>query len=330
MKISVIIPVYNEEGRVGSTIESLLDQKFKNYEIIAVNDASKDQSIDVLRKYKDKIKIIDKKKNEGQASAVNSGLEIASGDIIARTDADSLVAPDWLERINNDFKDKEVVAVGGWLDVANKGSYWALANSFKDAVFNGFLRKSVTPNILPGANTAIRASAFRAVGGYPTKNSYYSEDFQLYSKLSKIGKVIKDDKLVIRTYYPDSIKGSIKRKYFWGMAGAPLFGRSNTLKFYMRPLYYTGLIVSGVLALALSLYWPALSLLFAALFVVGILPMTAGLFLVAAAYIVMSKNYKYLKVLPTTLFYPFLLEFVYFCGLLRGLMGGKVRVWRET
>ena len=97
MKISIIIPVYNEEKNVARTIESLLNQTFKDYEIIAVNDASKDNSIDVLNKYKNKIKIIDKKKNEGQAKTLNAGLKIASGDIIARTDGDSIVPPNWLE-----------------------------------------------------------------------------------------------------------------------------------------------------------------------------------------------------------------------------------------
>ena len=57
MKISVIVPVYNEEENIGRTIDSLLDQAYDDYEIIAVNDASTDNSIDVLNKYRKKMKV---------------------------------------------------------------------------------------------------------------------------------------------------------------------------------------------------------------------------------------------------------------------------------
>ena len=59
MKISVIVPVYNEEENIGRTIDSLLDQAYDDYEIIAVNDASTDNSIDVLNKYRKKRKSFD-------------------------------------------------------------------------------------------------------------------------------------------------------------------------------------------------------------------------------------------------------------------------------
>jgi len=328
MKISIIIPVYNEEKNVARTIESLLNQTFKDYEIIAVNDASKDNSIDVLNKYKNKIKIIDKKKNEGQAKTLNAGLKIASGDIIARTDGDSIVPPNWLEQIHDNFKDKDVVAVGGWLALANESSYWALASSFKDVIFNGVLKKAVTPNLLPGANNAVLASVLKEIGGYPSKK-IYSEDSLLFAKLSKKGKVIKDDKLVIKTYYPKKFTDSMKRKFFWGIAGSSLFGSASTFKFYLRPIYYLGLIILPIL-LAVSFFYSATMFnLFAILFLIAVSPVTLGVFLISIIYILKSKDYKYLRVLPTTIFYPFLLEFVYFVGLVYGILGGNVKVWRE-
>ena len=329
MKISVIIPVYNEEKNIGRTIESLLSQTFGDYEIIAVNDASKDNSIDVLNRYKDRVKIIDKKKNEGQAKTLNAGLKIASGDIIARTDGDSIVPPDWLERIHNNFKNNEIIAVGGWLALAKEDSYWALANSFKDVIFNGVLKKAVTPNVLPGANNAVLASALREIGGYPDKK-IYSEDFLLFARLNKKGKIIRDDNLIIKTYYPEKITDSIKRKFFWGVAGSSLFGNASTFKFYLRPLYYIGLITLLILAIVGYFYSQALSMTAGILFLLGISPMTLGIFLISLFYILKSKDYKYLKVLPTTAFYPLLLEFVYFVGLMYGIIGGNVKVWREV
>jgi len=329
MKISVIIPVYNEEKNIARTIDSLLNQTFSDYEIIAVNDGSKDNSIDVLNRYKDKIKIIDKKKNEGQAKALNAGLKIASGDIIARTDGDSIVPPDWLERIHNNFKNNDIIAVGGWLAIAKEDSYWALANSFKDVIFNGVLKKAVTPNILPGANNAVLASALRDIGGYPDKK-IYSEDFLLFSRLNKKGKIIRDDNLIIKTYYPGKFIDSIKRKFFWGVAGSSLFGNANTYKFYLRPLYYIGVLILVLLTIFGYFYSPALFMTAGILFLLVISPMTLGVFLVSMFYILKSKDYKYLKVLPTSAYYPFLLEFVYFVGLMYGIIGGNVKVWREV
>ncbi len=329
MKISVIVPVYNEEKNIARTIDSLLNQTFNDYEIIAVNDASTDNSITVLNNYKDKIKVIDKKKNEGQAKTLNAGLKIAKGEIIARTDGDSLVPSDWLERIHNNFKNNDIVGVGGWLEVANENSYWALANSFKDVIFNGVLKKAVTPNILPGANNAVLASSLREIGGYPDKK-IYSEDFLLFAILKKKGKIIRDDKLIIKTYYPEIFMDSIKRKFFWGVAGSSLFGNANTFKFYLRPIYYLGLSSLLILTCVSSFYSPMLFMAFGTLFLIAILPMTLGVFLISLFYILKSKNYKYLRVLPTSVFYPFLLEFVYFIGLVYGMLGGNVKVWSEV
>ena len=331
LKISVIVPVYNEEGYISNTLDALLAQKYKNYEIIVVNDASKDNTADVLGKYEGvpEIKVINKVKNGGQAKAINTGLDFASGEIIARIDGDSIAPPDWLEKINANFKKDNILAVGGWLDSSSDSSYWALANSLKDAIFNGFLKKRVTPNILPGANTAILASVFRQIGGYPEKDSYYSEDFQLYLKLSKLGKVVKDDSLRIETYYPEKLRGSLKRKFYWGVAGADVYRAGRTPKFYLRPLYYSTMIALTIAMFVSYIVLPSALWVFSLLLALQVLPMTLGLFLLAIAYVIKERGRRYVKVLPTALFYPFLLEFVYFIGLVSGLRGRKVKVWRS-
>ncbi|MEA3453075.1 MAG: glycosyltransferase family 2 protein, partial [Patescibacteria group bacterium] len=205
MRISVIIPVYNEEKNIAKTIESLIKQTLNDYEIIAVNDGSTDKSVEILNKYRDKIKVIDKKQNGGQAKALNAGLKIASGSIIARTDGDSIVPSDWLERIHDNFKNNNIIAVGGFLTTIDENSYWALSNSFKDVIFNSFFKKIVTPNILPGANNAVLASELKVIGGYSDKKKY-SEDSFLFFELSKRGKIMRDDNLIVRTRYPERFR----------------------------------------------------------------------------------------------------------------------------
>lgn len=79
MKISIVIPVYNAEKYLDECIQSALNQTYKNIEIIAVNDGSTDNSLDILKKYSEKIKIISKE-NGGTASALNLGIEAMTGE----------------------------------------------------------------------------------------------------------------------------------------------------------------------------------------------------------------------------------------------------------
>ena len=82
-KISIIIPVYNTEKTLKRCLNSILDQKYEDYEIILVNDGSKDNSEKVILEYKeksDKIKYFFKQ-NSGVADTRNLGIEKAEGDI---------------------------------------------------------------------------------------------------------------------------------------------------------------------------------------------------------------------------------------------------------
>lgn len=92
--LSIIIPIYNVEKYLTKCIESVINQTYKNLEIILVNDGSTDNSKDIINKYSlidSRIKIINKK-NGGLSDARNVGIEIAKGDYIAFLDSD-----DWIE-----------------------------------------------------------------------------------------------------------------------------------------------------------------------------------------------------------------------------------------
>ncbi|MDR1562743.1 MAG: glycosyltransferase family 2 protein [Dysgonamonadaceae bacterium] len=95
-EVSIIIPVYNTERYLSKCIESVLTQDFTDYEMILVNDASPDNSRSIIERYARKdtrIRIIDKKENQGLEAARFSGYEIAEGDYIMHIDSD-----DWIER----------------------------------------------------------------------------------------------------------------------------------------------------------------------------------------------------------------------------------------
>lgn len=101
-KISIIVPVYNTEKYLPQCMESLLSQSYSNIEIIAVNDGSQDNSLDLLQNYAEmdsRIRIINKK-NEGLACARNYGTKAASGEYISFIDSDDWVDESMFQKIN--------------------------------------------------------------------------------------------------------------------------------------------------------------------------------------------------------------------------------------
>lgn len=107
--ISIVVPAYNSENVIRPCIESILKSSYKNFELIIINDGSKDNTLKIIKEYAEKdnrIKIIDKK-NAGQAEARNDGINIAKGEYIMFIDADDFVEEDYLELMLNEIRSKK-------------------------------------------------------------------------------------------------------------------------------------------------------------------------------------------------------------------------------
>lgn len=98
-KVSIIMPAYNAENYIGKSVKSVLDQTFKNWELIIIDDGSSDRTAEICKKYVslDNRIIYVFQENSKQATARNNGLKIAKGDIIAFLDSDDLWLPTKLE-----------------------------------------------------------------------------------------------------------------------------------------------------------------------------------------------------------------------------------------
>ena len=89
IRFSVVIPLYNKEGYVLETIKSVFNQTFSNYEVIVVNDASTDNSLEIVKSINDKrVRIIEHHKNRGLSATRNTGISNAKNEFIAFLDAD--------------------------------------------------------------------------------------------------------------------------------------------------------------------------------------------------------------------------------------------------
>ena len=106
-KFSIIIPVYNVEKYIKKCLDSIFEQSFKDYEVIVVNDGTKDNSMDIVKEYN--VKIINQK-NQGLTEARNSGAKKATGEYLIFIDSDDYIDKDLLKEINKSLKnDPDIV-----------------------------------------------------------------------------------------------------------------------------------------------------------------------------------------------------------------------------
>ncbi|MHA1262917.1 MAG: glycosyltransferase [Candidatus Freyarchaeota archaeon] len=122
--ISVVIPSLNEAEFIGRCLESLTRQTVPPDEIILVDAGSVDGTVEIARRYVDKIIVSPKADVVLQR---NLGAQEAKGDIIVSTDADTVAASDWIERLTSHFVDPSVVAAGGYNERVNQAEDWNLS-----------------------------------------------------------------------------------------------------------------------------------------------------------------------------------------------------------
>lgn len=110
VKISVIVPVYNVEKYIDKCLNSLVNQTYKNLEIIVVNDGTKDNSQDIIDDYKNKYENIKSfiKPNGGISDARNYGIKRATGQYIAFVDSDDYIESTMYEKLYNGIKDADI------------------------------------------------------------------------------------------------------------------------------------------------------------------------------------------------------------------------------
>jgi len=183
--ISVILPVYNDEEYVDGAIQSILNQTGVSFELIIVNDGSTDKSRDVIQTYAEceNVQIITHDGNRGLASALNSGIEAASGDYIARQDADDRSVPGRLQTQYEYLTENtgtDLFSTGTFViseEGNNIGSFSPPPN-LEEALKNY--------NPIVHGSVIIRAQALRNIGGYdPFFN--YRQDYELWTRLCEQG-----------------------------------------------------------------------------------------------------------------------------------------------
>ncbi|MCZ7391998.1 MAG: glycosyltransferase family 2 protein [Candidatus Methanoperedens sp.] len=210
--ISVIVPTYNEEANVTTCLQSLCHQTLHRdkYEIIVVDGNSTDSTRELARAYADDVIIQSSKKVGG---ARNDGVNLASGDIIATTDADCFIPFDWLEIIKNDFETHDIAQVYGIVypleqEIKHK-FFLSSANIFSRI---GYYTRTFYYTL--GCNTAFDKKAFIKSGMYRCIDA--GDDLEIAQRMKKLGHVMLDSRMRVgfsmRRFQQF---GTIKSLYEW-------------------------------------------------------------------------------------------------------------------
>ncbi len=196
-RISVVVPARNEEERLPRCLAALRCQSLSDFElIIVVDSASTDRTGEVARDSGARVVRVEE---PGVARARQAGFEVAQGEIIVSTDADSVVPTNWLENLTSPFQNSEVVGTFGTLHL-NGGGIWAgLTRSFFPLFQN--VNFHLGRPLFSGQNFAVRKVAFLGVGGFATRRGYpkVAEDVRLGLKLKRKGRIAFLRDLAVKT-----------------------------------------------------------------------------------------------------------------------------------
>lgn len=180
--VTVLMSVYNGEKYLRQAIDSILNQTFKDFEFLIINDGSTDKTLEILQSYNDsRIKIINNEKNIGLTKSLNKGLRIASGKYIARQDADDVSLPERLKKQVKFLEKNKTVGLLG-------SSYYIIdANDKRIAIDKISTEKNAsskqTAHFICHGSVLIRKKCLEKVGTY-REIFKYAQDYDLWLRVA--------------------------------------------------------------------------------------------------------------------------------------------------
>ncbi|WP_128379737.1 bifunctional polysaccharide deacetylase/glycosyltransferase family 2 protein [Streptomyces cavernae] len=216
--VTVLVPAFNEEAGIESTVHSLLASTHPYLEVIVIDDGSTDQTADLATWINDpRIRVI-RQPNSGKAAALNTGLANASYDIVVMVDADTVFETDTLHRLIQPLAHPAVGAVSGNTKVGNRrgllGRWQHLEYVFGFNLDRRMFEVLECMPTVPGAIGAFRRDALMGVGG--VSEDTLAEDTDLTMALWRAGwRVVYEESAVAWTEVPASLRQLWRQRYRW-------------------------------------------------------------------------------------------------------------------
>jgi glycosyltransferase involved in cell wall biosynthesis len=184
--VSIIMPVKNEEKYIFGSVQSVLLQTYKNFELIIIDDGSIDKTVNIIESLKDERIKLYKKENNGLVEQLNFGIMVAKGEFIARMDADDLVNPEKLEmQLNFLLSNNDIHLVGTNFQFIDSNNDILMEKKLpefhKDIEFMmPFIDSVLHSSILTYKNVLVDSGRYN-------KEYYCAEDDELFLRLLSLG-----------------------------------------------------------------------------------------------------------------------------------------------
>src|ERR1035437_9636183 len=185
--ISVLMPVYNAEPYLKEAIESVLNQSFRDFELLLIDDASTDKSVEIIKSYHDnRIVLLQKPINSGYNDSLNMAIPFAKGEYIARMDADDLSLDNrFLKQYNYMEQHPDILVLGTMLKVIGAD----FSNKYHPITYDQVKLFSLMGSPVAHPTVFIRRSVFDTYNLKYDRNFEPAEDYDLWSRILEIGKI---------------------------------------------------------------------------------------------------------------------------------------------
>ena len=218
--VSVLIPAYNEQLVIENTIRSLLASDYEKYEIIVIDDGSKDATSKVVADrfgHEERVRLFTVA-NAGKAAALNTGLRYARGEIIVALDADTLFGPQTIGALAHRFYDKKLGAIAGNAKVGNRVNLVTRWQALEYITSQNMDRRAFASlnciTVVPGAVGAWRKDLVLEAGGFPSDT--LAEDQDLTLRIRRFGYTIGyEEKAIAWTEAPHNLRSLAKQRFRW-------------------------------------------------------------------------------------------------------------------
>jgi glycosyltransferase involved in cell wall biosynthesis len=182
--ISVIIPAYNSEKTIKTTIESVLNQTFADFELIIINDGSQDSTLDIISQFQDsRIKVFSFNNSGGNVSR-NRGLNHAVGEFVSFLDADDIWTADKLEiQLKALWENSQAAVAYSWTDYINENGEFVVSGTHINVNGDVYENLLLTNFLENGSNPLIRREALSELGGFD-KSLSAAQDWDMWLRLA--------------------------------------------------------------------------------------------------------------------------------------------------
>ena len=227
--VSTIIPAWNEEVGLVSTVKTLLISSYRPLEIVVVNDGSTDKSDEKMRAFIQEYQlhlegspnyvpiIYHYQPNGGKGSALNKGISLSHGEIIMTFDADSVVHKHAIQHFVSYFADPDVMAAAGNIKIGNTKTILGLIQSLEYCI--GFQLKKTeallgTVFVIGGAAAAFRREVFQRLGRYNVGT--LTEDLDISLRIQEAGmRIVYVPEAIVHTEGPTTLHSLLKQRLRW-------------------------------------------------------------------------------------------------------------------